>query len=78
MEVSLSPCRDCSTGEAGDPPPEYYGCSFCCQYSKKLSYPVGLYKMLVDGIGDVTITNDGATILKLLEVGHSATKVHHE
>ena len=25
--------------------------------------PVGLDKMLVDDIGDVTITNDGATIL---------------
>ena len=30
--------------------------------------PVGLDKMLVDDIGDVTITNDGATILKELEV----------
>lgn len=28
--------------------------------------PQGLDKMLVDSIGDVTITNDGATILKLL------------
>ena len=26
--------------------------------------PLGLDKMLVDDIGDVTITNDGATILK--------------
>lgn len=26
--------------------------------------PVGLDKMLVDDIGDVTVTNDGATILK--------------
>ena len=26
--------------------------------------PQGLDKMLVDEIGDVTITNDGATILK--------------
>ena len=31
--------------------------------------------MLVDSIGDVTITNDGATILKLLEVEHPAAKV---
>lgn len=31
--------------------------------------------MLVDDIGDVTITNDGATILKLLEVQHPAAKV---
>ena len=33
--------------------------------------------MLVDDIGDVTITNDGATILKLLEVEHPAAKVGH-
>jgi T-complex protein 1 subunit alpha len=31
--------------------------------------------MLVDDIGDVTITNDGATILRLLEVEHPAAKV---
>jgi len=37
--------------------------------------PVGLDKMLVDDVGDVTITNDGATILNLLEVQHPAAKV---
>ncbi|KAG8457925.1 hypothetical protein KFE25_011991 [Diacronema lutheri] len=37
--------------------------------------PVGLDKMLVDEIGDVTITNDGATILKQLEVEHPAARV---
>jgi T-complex protein 1 subunit alpha len=37
--------------------------------------PQGLDKMLVDDIGDVTITNDGATILKQLEVTHPAAKV---
>lgn len=37
--------------------------------------PIGLDKMLVDDIGDVTITNDGATILKLLDVEHPAAKV---
>lgn len=37
--------------------------------------PQGLDKMLVDDIGDVTITNDGATILKQLEVQHPAAKV---
>ncbi|KAB0349466.1 hypothetical protein FD754_014323 [Muntiacus muntjak] len=37
--------------------------------------PVGLDKMLMDDIGDATITNDGATILKLLEVEHPAAKV---
>lgn len=31
--------------------------------------------MLVDNIGDVTITNDGATILKMLDVEHPAAKV---
>jgi len=37
--------------------------------------PVGLDKMLVDDVGDLTITNDGATIVKLLEVEHPAGKV---
>ncbi|KAJ1981061.1 chaperonin-containing T-complex alpha subunit Cct1 [Dimargaris xerosporica] len=37
--------------------------------------PVGLDKMLVDEIGDVTISNDGATILSLLEVEHPAGRV---
>jgi T-complex protein 1 subunit alpha len=37
--------------------------------------PVGLDKMLVDDVGDVTVTNDGATILKMLEVEHPAAKV---
>jgi len=37
--------------------------------------PVGLDKMLVDDVGDVTISNDGATILRLLEVEHPAAKV---
>lgn len=37
--------------------------------------PVGLDKMLVDNVGDVLITNDGATILKQLEVEHPAAKV---
>lgn len=37
--------------------------------------PVGLDKMLVDDVGDVIVTNDGATILKQLEVQHPAAKV---
>jgi thermosome len=32
-------------------------------------------KMLVDGMGDVTITNDGATILKEIDVQHPAAKM---
>ena len=31
--------------------------------------------MLVDSIGDVTITNDGATILKEIDVQHPAAKM---
>jgi len=37
--------------------------------------PVGLDKMLVDEIGDVIITNDGATILAQLEVEHPAARL---
>src|SRR5436309_8109428 len=37
--------------------------------------PKGMDKMLVDGFGDVTITNDGATILKEMEVQHPAAKM---
>jgi len=37
--------------------------------------PVGLDKMLVDDIGDVTITNDGATILAQLAVEHPAARL---
>jgi len=37
--------------------------------------PIGLDKMLVDDLGEVTITNDGATILNQLEVEHPAAKL---
>jgi chaperonin GroEL (HSP60 family) len=37
--------------------------------------PVGLDKMLVDERGDVVMTNDGATILSLLDVSHPAGKM---
>ena len=37
--------------------------------------PIGLDKMLVDDLGEVTITNDGATILANLEVEHPAARV---
>lgn len=37
--------------------------------------PVGLDKMLVDDIGDVIITNDGATILAQLQVEHPAARL---
>ena len=37
--------------------------------------PRGMDKMLVSSIGDVTITNDGATILKEIDVDHPAAKM---
>jgi len=37
--------------------------------------PRGLDKMLVDSLGDVTITNDGATILKEIDTQHPAAKM---
>lgn len=37
--------------------------------------PSGLDKMMVDDIGEVTVTNDGATILSLLSVEHPAGKI---
>ncbi|MGC9307503.1 MAG: thermosome subunit beta [Thermoplasmatota archaeon] len=37
--------------------------------------PKGMDKMLVDSLGDVVITNDGATILKEIDVEHPAAKM---
>jgi thermosome len=37
--------------------------------------PEGMDKMLVSGMGDVVITNDGATIMKELDVQHPAAKM---
>ncbi|MEM3656416.1 MAG: thermosome subunit beta, partial [Thermoprotei archaeon] len=37
--------------------------------------PKGLDKMLVDSLGEVTVTNDGATILKNMDVQHPAAKL---
>ena len=37
--------------------------------------PRGMDKMLVDSLGDVTVTNDGATILKEVDVQHPAAKI---
>jgi thermosome len=37
--------------------------------------PRGMDKMLVDNLGDVTITNDGATILKEMDIQHPAAKM---
>jgi thermosome len=37
--------------------------------------PKGMDKMLVDSMGDVTITNDGATMLKDMDIQHPAAKM---
>ena len=37
-------------------------------------FPRGMNRMLVDSLGDVTITNDGATTLKEIDVQHLAAK----
>lgn len=37
--------------------------------------PRGLDKMLIDSFGDVTITNDGATIVKEMEIQHPSAKL---
>jgi len=37
--------------------------------------PKGLDKMMVNSDGEVTVTNDGATILKLMDVEHEIAKL---
>ncbi|RLG30360.1 thermosome subunit [Methanosarcinales archaeon] len=37
--------------------------------------PKGMDKMLVDGLGDIVITNDGVTILKEMDIEHPAAKM---
>ena len=37
--------------------------------------PRGMDKMLIDSIGDIVITNDGATILKEMDIEHPAAKM---
>lgn len=37
--------------------------------------PRGMDKMLIDSLGDVTVTNDGVTILKEMEIEHPAAKM---
>lgn len=74
MEGPLSVFGDRSTGEAIRSQNVTAAASIANIVKSSLG-PVGLDKMLVDDIGDITITNDGATILKLLEVEHPAAKV---
>jgi len=53
-----------------------HGCTHArARPMQTLPTPTFSPQMLVDDIGDVTISNDGATILKLLEIEHPAAKV---
>src|SRR6476620_4417554 len=45
---------------------------------KNLLGPRGLEKMLIDILGEVTVTKDGATILRKIDVEHPAAKVFIE
>ncbi|KAM9960104.1 hypothetical protein ACTFIW_009229 [Dictyostelium discoideum] len=37
--------------------------------------PIGLDKMLIDNIGSIVVTNDGATILQKIDIEHPAAKI---
>src|SRR3989339_2153494 len=37
--------------------------------------PKGMDKMLVDSLGDITVTNDGVTILQEMQIEHPAAKM---
>ena len=37
--------------------------------------PKGMDKMLVDSLGEITVTNDGATILKEMSIDHPSAKM---
>ena len=37
--------------------------------------PMGMDKMLVDSLGDITVTNDGVTILEEIQAEHPAAKM---
>ncbi|KAL3888194.1 hypothetical protein ACJMK2_000617 [Sinanodonta woodiana] len=72
--VTLTVGGDRTTGQSVRSQNVLAACSIANIVKSSLG-PLGLDKMMVDDIGDVTITNDGATILKLLEVEHPAAKI---
>ena len=37
--------------------------------------PKGMDKMIVDSLGDITVTNDGVTILEEMQIEHPAAKM---
>jgi hypothetical protein len=68
-------CHSTLTARFPSFPLPVMACQSIANVVKSSLGPVGLDKMLVDAIGDTTVTNDGATILNLLEVDHPAGKV---
>src|SRR5918912_1646516 len=52
-----------------------YAARLIAETVKSTLGPKGMDKMLVDSMGDVVITNDGATILKEIDVAHPAAKM---
>ena len=50
-------------------------CKIIAEAVRSTLGPRGMDKMLVDSLGDVTITNDGATILDEIDVQHPAAKM---
>jgi len=77
MSTISAPLSIAGTRQSGEPVRTQNVMAACsiANIVKSSLGPIGLDKMLVDDIGDVTVTNDGATILKLLEVEHPAAKV---
>ncbi|KAK9746558.1 TCP-1/cpn60 chaperonin family [Popillia japonica] len=77
MSILASPLSVAGTRTSGQPvrTQNVMAAATIANIVKSSLGPVGLDKMLVDDIGDVTITNDGATILRLLEVDHPAARV---
>ncbi|KAI8130177.1 T-complex protein 1 subunit alpha [Lucilia cuprina] len=77
MSTMATPLSIAGTRQSGQPvrTQNVMAASSIANIVKSSLGPVGLDKMLVDDIGDVTVTNDGATILRLLEVEHPAAKV---
>src|ERR687886_65805 len=56
-------------------PNNIYAARLIAETVKSTLGPRGMDKMLVDSMGDVVITNDGATILKEIDVAHPAAKM---
>jgi archaeal chaperonin len=52
-----------------------YAAKLIAEIVKSSLGPRGMDKMLVDTLGDVTITNDGAAMLKETDVQHPAAKM---